>query len=143
MLFMKRMSDTANVKSWKYIEQPDVMPDEAEKLMQIPREIRVFEISGPLFFAAADQILQIDSHKYTKVVIIRMRAVPAIDASAMKKLRELADRAKKKNITLVFSHVNEQPLHVMEKDNFVEYIGKENFRDNILEAINYAEELIK
>ena len=51
-----------------------------------------------------------------------MRSVPAIDASAMKNLREIAHRAHKKGITLVFSHVNEQPMHVMEKDNFIEYI---------------------
>lgn len=142
LLFMKRMSETADVKSWKYTEQPDVTPGEAEKMLTIPKSIRVFEISGPLFFAAADQLLQINSKQYTKVVVIRMRSVPAIDASAMKNLRELADRAKKKNIQLVFSHVNEQPMHVMEKDGFVDYIGKDNFRKNIVEALDYAEQLV-
>lgn len=142
LLFMKRMSETADVKSWKYTEQPDVTPGEAEKMLTIPKSIRVFEISGPLFFAAADQLLQINSKQYTKVVVIRMRSVPAIDASAMKNLRELADRAKRKNIQLVFSHVNEQPMHVMEKDGFVDYIGKDNFRKNIVEALDYAEQLV-
>lgn len=143
LLFMKRMSDTADVKAWKYSEEPDVTPGEAEKLLAVPKSIRVFEISGPLFFAAADQLLQINSKQYTKVVVIRMRSVPAIDASAMKNLRELADRAKKKQIQLIFSHVNEQPMHVMEKDGFIEYVGKENFRKNIVEALDYAESLIK
>lgn len=143
MLFMKRMAETADVKAWKYSEQPDVTPGESEKLLDVPRSIRVFEISGPLFFAAADQLLAINSKQYTKVIVIRMRSVPAIDASAMKSLRELADRAKKKNITLVFSHVNEQPMSVMKKDGFVEYVGAENFRENIVDALEYAEKLIK
>ncbi len=143
MLFMKRMSETAEVSSWKYIEEPDVMPGEAEKLCEIPKEIRVFEISGPMFFAACDQILKIDSKKFTKVVIVRMRAVPAIDASAMKSLRELAERARRKDITLIFSHVNEQPMHVMEKDHFIEYLGQENFRTNIVDALDYAQSLLK
>lgn len=143
MLFMKRMAETADVKAWKYSEEPDVTPGEAEKLRAVPRSIRVFEISGPLFFAAADQLLEINSKQYTKVIVIRMRSVPAIDASAMKSLRELADRAKKKNITLVFSHVNEQPMSVMKKDGFVEYLGKENFRENIVDALEYAEGLVK
>lgn len=143
LLFMKRMSDTADVKAWKYSEEPDVTPGEAEKLLAVPKSIRVFEISGPLFFAAADQLLQINSKQYTNVVVIRMRSVPAIDASAMKNLRELADRAKKKQIQLIFSHVNEQPMHVMEKDGFIEYVGEENFRKNIVEALDYAESLIK
>ena len=143
MLFMKRMADTADVKAWKYTEDPDVTPGEAKKLREVPRSIRVFEISGPLFFAAADQLLSIDSKQYTKVIVIRMRSVPAIDASAMKSLRELADRAKKKNITLIFSHVNEQPMSVMKKDGFVDYVGAENFRSNIVEALDYAESLVK
>ena len=143
MLFMKRMAETADVKAWKYSEEPDVTPGEAEKLRAVPRSIRVFEISGPLFFAAADQLLEINSKQYTKVIIIRMRSVPAIDASAMKSLHELADRAKKKNITLVFSHVNEQPMSVMKKDGFVESLGEENFRKNIVDALDYAESLIK
>lgn len=143
LLFMKRMAETADVKSWKYVEQPDVTPGETEKLLQISRSIRVFEISGPLFFAAADQLLQIDSKQYTKVIVIRMRSVPAIDASAMKSLRELANRSKKKGISLVFSHVNEQPMSVMQKDGFVDYIGKENFQPNIVDALNYAENLVK
>lgn len=143
MLFMKRMAETADVKAWKYTEQPDVTPGEAEKLCKVSRSIRVFEISGPLFFAAADQLLAIDSKQYTKVIVIRMRSVPAIDASAMKSLRELADRAKKKNITLIFSHVNEQPMSVMKKDGFVDYLGEQNFRANIVEALDYAESLVK
>ena len=143
MLFMKRMAETADVTAWKYLDEPDVTPGEAEKLRDIPHTIRVFEISGPLFFAAADQILQINSDKATRVIVIRMRSVPAIDASAMKSLRELADRAKKKKITLVFSHVNEQPMSVMVKDGFTEYVGAQNFHANIVEALDYAENLVK
>lgn len=143
MLFMKRMAETADVTAWKYPDEPDVTPGEAEKLRDIPHTIRVFEISGPLFFAAADQILQISSDKATRVIVIRMRSVPAIDASAMKSLRELVDRAKKKKITLIFSHVNEQPMSVMTKDGFTEYVGAENFHANIVEALDYAENLAK
>ena len=143
MLFMKRMAETADVKAWKYTDAPDITPGEAEKLRDIPHSIRVFEICGPLFFAAADEILRIQSEKSTKVIVIRMRSVPAIDASAMRSLRQLAARAKKKKITLVFSHVNEQPMSVMKKDGFIEHIGAENFHPNIVEALDYAEALVK
>lgn len=142
MLFMKRMAETTDVKSWKYTEQSDVTPEEAEKLRAVPRSIRVFEISGPLFFAASDQIFKIDSKHYTKVLVLRMRSVPAIDASAMRALRQLAERAQKQNITLVFSHVNEQPMSVMTKDGFVEYVGTDNFRGDIVDALDYAEKLL-
>ena len=143
LLFMKRMAETADIKAWKYTDSPDITPGEAEKLRDIPHSISVFEICGPMFFAAADQILNINSHHHTKAVVIRMRSVPAIDASAMKSLHELFNRAKRKNITLIFSHVNEQPMHVMEKDGFIELVGKENFHENIVDALDYAEELVR
>ena len=142
MLFMKRMAETADVKAWKYIDSPDVTPGEAEKLRDISHSIKVFEISGPLFFAAADQILAINSDKHTKVVVIRMRSVPAIDASALKSLRELVHRAHKKHIKLIFSHVNEQPMQAMEKDGFIDYLGKENLFPNIVEALDFAENYV-
>ena len=120
LLFMKRMSDTAEVTGWKYIEEPDVMPGEQEKLMHVNKAIRIFEVNGPLFFAAADKLLKINSKKYTKVIIVRMRAVPAIDASAMRKLRELIERTRKKGIQVVLAHVNEEARIVMERDGYVE-----------------------
>ena len=143
LLFMKRMAETADIKAWKYTDSPDITPGEAEKLRKIPHSISVFEICGPMFFAAADQLLGINSDHRTKAVVIRMRSVPAIDASAMKCLHELAERAKKKNIHLIFSHVNEQPMKVMKKDGFYELIGKENFHENIVDALDYAEALVK
>lgn len=142
LLFMKRMSEVTDVKSWKYIEEPDATEGESEKLMSLRKEIRVFEIVGPMFFAAAEQLAVIDSKKYTKVVIIRMRSVPAIDASAMRSLNSLAERAEKKNIQLLFSHVNEQPLQAMKKYGFYDMIGEDNFRSDIVDAINYAEKII-
>ena len=143
LLFMKRMAETADIKAWKYTDSPDITPGEAEKLRKIPHSISVFEICGPMFFAAADQLLGINSDHRTKAVVIRMRSVPAIDASAMKCLHELAERAKKKNIHLIFSHVNEQPMKVMKKDGFYELIEKENFHENIVDALDYAEALVK
>lgn len=139
LLFMKRMAEVSGVTSWKYIEQPDVTEGEAEMLRSIPKHIRVFEINGPMFFAAADLLTQIDSKKYTRTIVIRMRAVPAIDASAMRSLHSLADRAEKKGIRLIFSHVNEQPLSVMKKDGFYDRIGSRNFFANIVEALEDAE----
>lgn len=143
LLFMKRMAETADIKAWKYTDSPDITPGEAEKLREIPHSISVFEICGPMFFAAADQLLGINSDHRTKAVVIRMRSVPAIDASAMKYLHELAERAKKKNIHLIFSHVNEEPMKVMKKDGFYELIGQENFHENIVSALDYAETLVK
>ena len=143
LLFMKRMSETATVTGWRYLEEDAIEDAGTENLMELNKAIRVFEINGPLFFAAADKLMDIDAKHFTKVIIIRMRAVPAIDASAMKYFHDLYDKAVKRDIRLVFSHVNAQPMKVMQKDGFIDLVGKEYFKANINEAIECAESIIK
>ncbi|MBQ2388163.1 MAG: sodium-independent anion transporter, partial [Clostridia bacterium] len=81
LLFIKRMSDETSVKGWEYVDE-DSDADSVE-LKVIPKNVRVYEISGPLFFGVADKILDITLKDYTKCLILRMRSVPAIDATAM------------------------------------------------------------
>ena len=54
---------------------------------------------------------------------------------------EMFEDCKKKNIKLVLSHVNEQPMRVMEKAGFVEKVGRENFCAHIDDALKRAEAL--
>lgn len=141
ILFIKRMSEEAEVKGWKYFDDDDD-PDSIE-LKAVPKYVRVFEISGPMFFGVADQITEINFKDYTKCLVIRMRGVPAVDATAMHSLELLYERCVKNNVTLIFSHVNEQPMATMEKDGFVEKVGAENFCDHIDDALARAEAIGK
>lgn len=144
VLFIKRMSEESYVKSWKYVnESEEVSPDSDEtrkKLMEIPSYIRVYEATGPMFFGAANQIEQIVFKDMTKCLILRMRGVPAIDSTAMGSLQSLYERCEKKNITLILSHVNEQPLKAMKKSGFYKTVGSENFCDDIHDSIDRAME---
>ena len=140
LLFIKRMSDETHVDSWIYMDDDSQMVD--EHLQKLSKQIRVYEITGPLFFGAASAIEHIVVKDFTKCVVFRMRAVPALDSTAMNALHNLTKYCESKGIALVFSHVNEQPRHVMEKDGFMELVGKENFCANITEALNRAEEIV-
>lgn len=115
---------------------------EQAHLRRIPKTITVFEITGPLFFGAADQVRDIVAHPGTRCLILRMRSVPALDTTSMNALNDLLKRCRKKNITLILSHVNEQPLHVMEKAGFVKKVGLKNICRNIDAAVERAEEII-
>lgn len=139
ILFMKRMSEETNVYSWKY-EQTE---DDSYKLADVPKEVRVFEISGPLFFGMTDRVANITTKEYTKCLIIRMRSVPAVDATALNALEELCDKCMAKGITVIFSHLNEQPMQSFKKAGFVEKLGEENFKAHIDEALEYAKTLCK
>ncbi len=136
ILFMKRMSEESRVKGWKYYD-PEDDPDGPE-LKELPKHVRVYEISGPMFFGDADQIASINFKDFTRALVIRMRGVPAIDATAMHSFEQLYEKCKKNGIQLVFSHVNEQPMNTMEKDGFVELVGRENFQPHIDDALKRA-----
>ena len=140
LLFIKRMSEETHADSWVYTD--DDTPDIDEHLQKLPLQIRVYEITGPLFFGAADAIEHIVVKDFTRCLVLRMRGVPALDSTAMNALQNLVKTCEGKGITLVFSHVNEQPMHVMEKAGFVELVGKENFQSNISAALKRAEEVI-
>ena len=72
-----------------------------------------------------------------------MRGVSTIDITALKYLEEFEKRCRKRKITLLMSHVREQPLSMMKKAGFVTRVGKENFCKNIDEALARAEEIVK
>ena len=166
VLFMKRMSEETDIIKWKYADdvediaespldtaEENVTPMDREiahvqeaaeqaHLRRIPKTISVFEITGPLFFGAADQVRDIVAHPGTRCLILRMRSVLALDTTSMNALNDLLKRCRKKNITLILSHVNEQPLHVMEKAGFVKKVGLKNICRNIDAAIERAEEIV-
>ena len=139
MLFMKRMSEETTVKGWEYVDSENDM--DSIDLKAVPKNVRVYEISGPLFFGAADKILDITFKEYTSCLVLRMRAVSAIDATAMNSLEQLYKKCQSKNIALVLSHVNEQPLHAMQKSGFYEKVGAENFCAHIDDALVRANEI--
>ena len=136
-LFLKRMSDIANVRQW--VDKSSV--DESD-LKLVPRNTLVYEIFGALFFGSND--LQNIAHEEGKnVLILRMRNVPAMDVSGLEALEDLLEICKKRNMKLILSHVNEQPMKVMEKSGFMEKLGKDNFCDNIDRALERAKSLDK
>ena len=134
LLFMKRMADVTEAHAWVDVDDEDTDPDNI-LLKKIPRNTRVFEINGPMFFAASDKYKYVLSDQNIDVLCIRMRNVPAIDATGVEALMRIVKRCDRHNVKVVFSHVNEQPMKAMTKAGFVDKIGKENFCDHIDTAL--------
>ncbi len=140
-LFINRMSEEMNVTTWKYFF--DEEDPESIHLRKVDKAIRVYELNGPLFFAAVDRLASITVKDYTKCLILRMRGVPSLDATAMQTLEEIYEEYNKRGITVIFSHVNPQPLSAMTKAGFVEKAGEENFCPSIDFALERANKLIE
>ena len=143
LLFMKRMSEVTDVHGWKYIDEDeeDTEDEDAIGLKVVPKGTHVFEINGPMFFGAADKFMEVVSETEGDVLIIRMRGVPALDVTAYQTLLNILKTCKANGMTLILSHINEQPMHVFEKAGFIEMVGEENICPNIDAAIERANEI--
>ena len=139
VLFMKRMSEVTQVEGWKDFD-PDNDPDSID-LRVLPKHTIVYEISGPMFFASAGKILQITPKEDTKALVLRMRSVSTIDATAMRNLELLFDDCQNRGVQLILSHVNEQPMNVIRKAGFEKKLGQENFCAHIDAALSRAQSI--
>jgi len=144
LLFIKRMSETTGIKSWKYEDSMESDEDFEEiEFKKVPKNTLVYEINGPLFFAVADKFLHISTDARINCIILRMKSVPAMDVTALNSLKKLQAKCKKNHIQLVLSHVQEQPYSVMEKAGFTEEIGGDNLCNHIDDALVRAENINK
>jgi len=146
LLFMKRMSEVSNVSVvTRELEDEEEMVDpNAIDKKQIPTGVEVFEINGPFFFGAArkfrDQMEMVE--KQPKVRIIRMRNVPAVDATGLQTLKDLHKDAKKHSTYLILSGVHTQPLYAMTQAGVYDLYGEDNIHGNIDDALDRAREIL-
>lgn len=141
VLFMKRMSDVTDAYGWKEFDEND--DKEHVKYKKVPEGAMVFEITGPIFFGVSTKIADVIKSAKKDVLILRMRSVPAIDATGIHSFESILKLCKKDGKTLILSHVNEQPMKTLEKSGMADEIGRSNICSNIDEAILRAEELLQ
>lgn len=134
VLFMMRMSDTTKLRKWD-----DASENEAYKA--IPKNAAVYELSGPLFFGAADEILKVSEETGKNCIVLRMKGVTAIDSTGLRNLERIYAQCSDAGITLILSHLNEQPRKTLEKAGLLSRIGEKNICPEINAALSRAAEL--
>jgi SulP family sulfate permease len=144
-LFIKRMADVTNVGmlTREFADAPDgTMKSDTEGLARrrIPEGVEVYEVNGPFFFGAADKIKDVLHFvaKKPRVFILRMRNVPAIDASGIRALDELFRSFRHQHIRFVLAGVRAQPLAALDRAGKLDEYGRENFVESIDEALALA-----
>jgi len=146
-LFMRKMiqfSDVSVIKRGLYdIENGKDI--EAITNYDIPDHVEVFEITGPLFFGAVHKFK--DAMKFIerppKVLIIRMRKVPIIDATGIKTIMEVYRESKHRGTKLILSELHsEQVVLEMKNARLLFAIGKANVTNTLTEAIERANTIL-
>jgi SulP family sulfate permease len=138
LLFMRRVASVTEVASIERFEEVEEEP-ESQRLhrREIPAGIEVFEVSGPFFFGAVDKfrhaLVRVD--QAPRAIILRLRKVPVLDATALRVLDDLLAQARRQGTRLVLSGVGPQPLKVLERSGFLGRIGEDNVVGPIEQAL--------
>ena len=145
-LFMRRMAEVTNISVLTH-EFRDPVDDfesdpNAVRRRVVPEGVEVYEINGPFFFGAAemfrDRLGRIAGKP--KVLILRMRHVPAIDSTGLNALRDVVHRSRRDGALVILSDVHAQPVVAIERSGLYDELGEENVHGNIDDALNRARE---
>ncbi len=143
VLFMKRMSDVYQIKNTDDDLFDEVRRKDDIDTKIIAKHVSVYEINGPFFFGAANKFLDsLEHHKDCKVLILRMRSVPAIDATGFHALERIYDRCQKDGVQLVLSHVQKHVLKTLDKYGFIQKLGEDHICKNIDASLMRAESIV-
>ncbi|OOM72489.1 C4-dicarboxylic acid transporter DauA [Clostridium puniceum] len=142
-LFIKRVSDTTEIRD---LVEEEVFDEEISKVLEkVDGKIHIYQVNGPIFFGIVQEFISKmkELESSVEVVILDMRHTHAIDASAIDALSRLLKNCNKFGIRLCLTHVQEQPMKVLDKMGFVIKVGRSNIYDTKTEAIEKAYDYIK
>lgn len=148
-LFIRRMGESTEARDITRLlverEEEKRADDLGQPGVVVPPGVEVFEVYGALFFGAADKFkdtLLSHAHKLPRVLILRMRHVLMLDATALHSLEEVFAHTQARGVTLVLSGVTAQPLMLMVRSGFLDRIGQANVHSHVLDALARARELL-
>ncbi|HZH40788.1 MAG TPA: sulfate permease [Gemmatimonadales bacterium] len=143
-LFMRRMAEVTNINvlTHEFSDPADDFEGDpnAVRRREVPPGVEVYEISGPFFFGAAetfkDRLSQVAGKP--RVLILRMRHVPAIDSTGLNALRDLIRRCRREGTFVLLSDVHAQPVVALERSGLYGELGEDSVTGNIDDALNQA-----
>jgi len=147
-LFMRRMAEVTNISvlTHEFVDPADDFETDPNAVRRrvVPPGVEVYEITGPFFFGAAelfkDRLGRVAGRP--KVLILRLRHVPAIDSTGLNMLRDLVRRCRREGTLVVLSDVHAQPVIALERSGLYEEVKEENVLGNIDDALNRAREVV-
>lgn len=145
LLFMRRMADVTRVSELTMDAAEEAEGEvfdflKERRALDVGEAVQIYEINGPFFFGAADKFIEALNRigKPTKVLVIRMRHVPAMDATALQAFKRLIDLCRRRRIQLMISGLNEQPRLALEKMGIVKALGEDRFHETVEQALEKA-----
>jgi len=133
MLFMRRMSNMTTIDILDSVASDSEMQSHDLEKHDIPRAVSIYSVDGPFFFGASEKAINAMESigSVTRVVILRLNRVPAIDATGLHALEHIWESLHSKNITLVLSGLRKQPRETLQNADFIKKVGGANVLPDI------------
>jgi SulP family sulfate permease len=137
VLFLRQMESVSHIRLVTPESEPEGMGTHSMRGKDIPEGVVLYRIEGPLFFAAAENLEQAlrGSGGTPKVVIFRMRNVPAMDASGLHAFRIAVEKLRRDGAKIFLTAVQPQPMKVMFESGLVSWLGEQKFCADLDEAL--------
>lgn len=116
LLFMARMAESVEIDASRR-QDIDRDSEDLDQRDSLPDGVEVFRINGPFFFGVAGELLNTLRRvgQSPKVIILRMRLVPLLDASGLQALEEFIKQAEISGAKVILSGVQPQPRSMLER----------------------------
>ena len=141
-LFLRRMAVVTNVSAVTPHLRDDAVRSDDGAPAAVPKDVEVYEINGPFFFGAAETFkdtLALVAGK-PKVLVLRMRRVPAMDATGLHALTDVVHRSRRDGTLVLLAEVQAQPLEALRRSVLLDEIGEENIVATLEAALTRARE---
>ena len=140
-LFIKRVTDTTRVTA---LDETGIPGAGHEHVANVPRGVLIYRVFGALLFGAADKLDSVirRANTDTRVVILHVAAVTALDATALNALDSLHQKLRRHKKHLILSGPHTQPYMLMEKSGFLDRVGAENVTADLESGVARARELV-
>ena len=143
VLFVRQMEEITHIRM--ITEESDVgLGQDSIRAKSVPAGVLVYRIEGPFFFGVAEKLEAAleGVGSIPRVVIFRLRAVPAIDGTGLRALEIMRHKFTRRGTHLVLSGLQPQPMKVLFNSGFVDKLGLKNICPNIDASIDRAWEIV-
>jgi len=131
LLFMRRMASSVAVQQQGHGELV------AELGQELPPDVLVYSIEGPLFFAAVESMERVLAHSpgTPKCLIIRLRRVPFMDITGLASLEDIISDLKRRGAAVKLCEANGRVLRKLGKAGILQSLGSEHYHADLHSAL--------
>jgi len=106
----------------------------------VPDDVLVYRVEGPLFYGAMETFERVlsDTSGDPRVLVIRLRHMPFIDATGLRTLENVIDDLRRRGVTVMLCEANARVRGKLGRMGLIGKVGASNVVDTLAQALGQA-----